>query len=86
MDCGVTISDTPQKERVKTLSEACLDRSYCRVALRAPRNDADLSLRAQRSNPQQQKAENKTLLLENQCYNKYNNKIIEVTRYGTNAM
>ena len=47
MDCGVTISDTPQKERVKTLSEACLDRSYCRVALRAPRNDADLSLPAE---------------------------------------
>ena len=32
MDCGVTISGTPQKERVKTLSEACLDQSYTTYA------------------------------------------------------
>ncbi|MBR5097190.1 MAG: hypothetical protein IK094_08820, partial [Treponema sp.] len=28
-NCGATISGAPQKERVKALSEACLDRSYC---------------------------------------------------------
>jgi len=34
-NCGATISGAPQKERVKALSEACLDRSYPGAA-RAP--------------------------------------------------